>query len=183
MLGVIKITFTYMNNEMFIVLYMNKEMFNVLYKTLVRPHLEYCPQVWSPFLAKDINILEQIQSRATKIVPEISNLSYEDRLKELKLFPLKDRRLRGDMISTYKMINGLMNVDREQLVPMHGNPSTRSHNQQLKGKVVKGNMRKHFFTQRIILPWNNLSTDTISSDTVNTFKGRYDKEVLGQYIT
>ena len=173
MLGLIKNTFTYMN----------KEMFNVLYKTLVRPHLEYCPQVWSPFLAKDINILEQIQRRATKIVPEISNLSYEDRLKELKLFPLKDRRLRGDMISTYKMINGLMNVDREQLVPMHGNPSTRSHNQQLKGKVVKGNMRKHFFTQRIILPWNNLSTDTISSDTVNTFKGRYDKEVLGQYIT
>ena len=173
MLGLIKNTFTYMN----------KEMFNVLYKTLVRPHLEYCPQVWSPYLTKDIKILENIQRRATKIVPEIWNLSYEDRLKELKLFPLKERRLRGDMISTYKMLNGLMDVDREQLVPIHGNPSTRSHNQQLKGKIVKGNMRKNFFTQRIILPWNNLSTDTISSETVTTFKGRYDKEVLGHYIT
>ena len=172
MLGLVKNTFTYMN----------KEMFNVLYKTLIRPHLEYCPQVWSPYLIKDINILENIQRRATNIVPEICNLSYEDRLKELNLFPLKDRRLRGDMISTYKIINGLIKVDKDQLLPMHGNPSTRSHNQQLKGQIVKGNMRKNFFTQRIVFPWNNLTNYTISSDTVNTFKGRYDKEVLGNYI-
>ena len=137
--------------------------------------------MWSPYLAKDVNILENIQRRATKIVPEICNLSYDDRLKELKLFPLKDRRLRGDMISVYKIINGLIVTDRDQLVPMHGNPSTRSHNQQLKGNIVKGNMRKNFFTQRIVLPWNNLSIETISSDTVSKFKGRYDKEMLGQY--
>ena len=173
MLGLIKHTFTYMN----------KDMFKILYKTLIRPHLEYCPQVWSPYLAKDINTLENIQRRATKIVPELCNLSYEDRLKELQLFPLKDRRLRGDMITTYKMLNGLIKVDLEQIVPTHGLSSTRSHAQQLKGQLVKGNMRKNFFTQRIVLPWNNLSNDTISSDTVNTFKGNYDREVLGQYIT
>ena len=158
-------------------------MFKILYKTLIRPHFEYCPQVWSPYLAKDINTLENIQRRATKIVPELCNLSYEDRLKELQLFPLKDRRLRGDMITTYKMLNGLIKVDLEQIVPTHGLSSTRSHAQQLKGQLVKGNMRKNFFTQRIVLPWNNLSNDTISSDTVNTFKGNYDREVLGQYIT
>ena len=96
MVGLIKHTFTYMNKEMFL----------VLYKTLVRPLLEYCPQVWSPYLNKDINILEKVQQRATKIVPELHNLPYEERLKQLKLYTLKERRLRGDMIlvSTYQQI-------------------------------------------------------------------------------
>ena len=171
MLGLIKHTFTYMN----------KEMFKVLYKTLIRPHLEYCPQVWNPYLIKDINILENIQRRATKIVPDICNLSYEDRLRELKLFPLKERRIRGDMIATYKIINGLINLDDEKLVPIHGNTSTRSHNQQIDGEIVKRNARKNLFAQRIVFPWNNLANDIISSATVTTFKGKYDKEVLGNY--
>lgn len=171
-IGLVKHTFTFMNKEMFL----------VLYKTLIRPLPEYCPQVWSPYMKKDINLLENIQRRATKLVPELYNLSYEERLKRLKLFPLKDRRMRGDMITTYKMINGIIKVNREKLVPLHNNISTRSHNQQFNGEIVKNNTRKNFFTQRIVHPWNNLSTNTIRSDTVNIFKGRYDKEVLGHYV-
>ena len=172
MIGLVKHTFTFMDKEMFL----------VLYKTLIRPLLEYCPQVWSPYMEKDINLLENIQRRATKLVPELYELPYEERLKKLKLFPLKDRRIRGDMITTYKMINGMIKVNREKLVPLHNNVSTRSHNQQLNGAIVKNNTRKYFFTQRIVHPWNKLSSDTISSDNVNIFKGRYDKEVLGQYV-
>ena len=133
-------------------------------------------------MIKDINMLENVQRRATKIVPELYDLPYEERLMKLKLFPLKDRRIRGDMIATYKMINGFISINRNKIVPLHNGAPTRSHNQQLKGKIVKNNTRKNFFTQRIVLPWNKLSTNIISSDNVTTFKGIYDKEVLGQYV-
>ena len=133
-------------------------------------------------MSKDINILENIQRRATKLVPELYNLPYEDRLKKLKLFPLIDRRRRGDMITTYKMINGIVKVNCDKLLPLHNNMAMRSHHQQLNGQIVKNNTRKNFFTQRIVHPWNDLSTSIISSDTVHTFKGRYDQEILGHYI-
>ena len=135
-------------------------------------------------MVKDISTLEKVQRRATKLVPEYKDLPYEDRLERLKLFPLTKRRLRGDMITTYKIINGLMDVDNV----IHVSPNisnkmnTRSHNQQLISVVPRTNMRKYFFTNRIILPWNTLSTETIRSESVNTFKARYDKERLGDFI-
>ena len=173
MIGMIKKTFTYMN----------KDMFNSLYKALVRPMLEYCTQIWNPHLEKDIIALEKVQRRATKIVPQLNKLPYEERLDALKLYPLKDRRMRGDMIAVYKMMNGLIDVNRDVILPMVNNPKagTRSHNQQLKGKPVKTESRKCFFTQRIVLPWNTLSPDTVNSTSVNMFKARYDNEKLSRY--
>ena len=72
-----------------------------VYKTYVRPHLEYCVQVWSPFLVGDIDALERVQHRATKLIPSIANLPYEQRLKILILQSLFARWLRGDLIETY----------------------------------------------------------------------------------
>ena len=145
--------------------------------------MEYCPQVWSPYLKKDINILEKVQRRATKIVPELKDLPYEERLKQLKLYPLEKRRIRGDMITVFKIFKGLIDTDCDKLLPVINSLNyTRSHNLQLKGKVTKSNMRKNIFSQRIILPWNSLSNYTISSDTVEVFKRRYDKERLGEYL-
>ena len=60
--------------------------FTTLYKTLVRPHLEYCAPIWSPHLAKDIDVLEKVQRRATKLITSISTLTYEARLEELDLY-------------------------------------------------------------------------------------------------
>ena len=85
--------------------YINIDSFPVLYKSLVRPHLEYCNSIWSPYMVKDIKLMESVQRRATKIVPTLSLLPYEERLKLLDLPTLKYRR-RGDMIITYKMLNG-----------------------------------------------------------------------------
>ena len=173
MVGLIKHTFTYMNKEMFL----------VLYKTLVRPLMEYSPQVWSPNLMKDIDALEKVQQRATKMVPELHNLPYEERLKRLKLYPLKERRLRGDMILTYKMLNGLVDIDTNKLTPLlEGSTGTRSHNKQLKAKIPNTVMRKSFYTNRIVHPWNTLSRNTVNSNSIEIFKGRYDKERLGSYI-
>ena len=84
--------------------YMDKEIFLNIYKGLIRPHLEYASSVWSPYLIKHIEALEGVQRRATKIVPGFSKLEYGERLRRLKLPTLKYRRLRGDMIQTYKML-------------------------------------------------------------------------------
>ena len=172
-LGMIRNTFSYLNQEMFL----------NLYKSLVRPHMEYCTQAWSPYLKKDINILEKIQRRATKIVPGLSDLSYEERLRKLKLYPLEDRRMRGDMIAVWKMLNGHIDIDTEKLLPLNkGCANTRSHTYQIQSKLPRSNVRKHFFTQRIVCPWNTLSSYTVNSTSLDMFKGRYDEERLGMYL-
>ena len=75
-----------------------------LYRSLVRPHLEYANQVWAPHLIKHITAIENVQRRMTRMIPGMKDLSYEARLKYLKLPSLSYRRLRGDVIEMYKII-------------------------------------------------------------------------------
>ena len=89
-----------------------KELIIPLYKTIVRPHLEYCIQAWRPYRKKDIDMLERVQRRATKMIPKLRNISYEIRLKECGLTTLDTRRLRGDQIEVFKILNGYENIDR-----------------------------------------------------------------------
>ena len=82
-----------------------------LYKAIVRPRLEYCIQAWNPHLRKDVdNMLEKIQRRATKLIPGLRDLTYEERLKECGLTTLETRRLRGDQIEVFKRLNGYENI-------------------------------------------------------------------------
>ena len=93
-LGVIRRNFNYMSHDVFC----------LLYKAMVRSHLEYASSVWNPHSIEDIKVLEKVQRRATKLVTSIKHLSYEDRLRKLKLPTLKYRRLRGDLIEVFKII-------------------------------------------------------------------------------
>ena len=91
--------------------YNQKSLIVPLYKAIVRPHLEYCIQAWSPYLKKDIDMLEKIQRRATKLIPGLRDLRYEERLKECGLTTLETQRLRGDQIEVFKILNGYENID------------------------------------------------------------------------
>ena len=86
-------------------------MWKDLYVSLVRPHLEYDVQAWNPHLQTDIDKVESVQRRTTRILTGFGKLEYEERLKRLGLTTLKERRLRGDLIEMYKVISNRENIN------------------------------------------------------------------------
>ena len=136
-----------------------------LYKAIVRPHLEYCIQAWSPYLRKDIDMLDKIQRRATKLIPGLRDLRYEERLKECGLTTLETRRLRGDQIEVIKIVNGYENIDFIFFEIKEGK-ITRGYNYTLVKKQSRLDVRKYSFSQRTINVWNKLSTDCVHASTV-----------------
>ena len=144
--------------------YKDKSLIVPLYKAIVRPHLEYCIQAWSPYLRKDIDMLEKIQRRATKLIPGLRDLRYEERLKECGLTTLETRRLRGDQI---EVSNIFFEIKESKI--------TRGHNYTLVKKQSRLDVRKYSFSQRTINVWNKLSTDCVHASSVNMFKNKIDK--------
>ena len=123
-------------------------------------------------------IVEGVQQRAKKLVPELRDLSYEERLKSLGLTTLKERRTRGDLIEMYKIITGKekVNVGKFfQMIPSRGDPEL-SHNKKIFKKRCKTNERGHFFTQRNIDNWNGRGKNVVEAKKTGTFKKRLDKE-------
>ena len=154
--------------------YKGKKLIIPLYKAIVRPHLEYCIQAWRPYRKKDIDTLERIQRRATKMIPELRDLSYEERLKECGLTTLETRRLRGDQIEVFKILNGYENIDRNMFFSLKNDSRTRGHEVKLVKDQCRLDIRKHSFSQRTINEWNKLSTDCVTASSVNMFKNKVD---------
>lgn len=155
--------------------HLNKKSFTLLYKTYVRPHLEYCIQTWSPYLVKDIQHLERVQRRATKLVHGFQHKSYEDRLTALNLTTLEQRRLRGDLIETYKLVTHKEDVDPNQFFHPNNNQHLRGHHHKIFKKQSRLNFRKNFFSQRVVNYWNELPSHVVDANSVNMFKNRLDK--------
>jgi hypothetical protein len=140
-----------------------------LYKTLVRPHLEFCAQVWSPDLQKDKDILEKVQRRATKMIKGLGKLEYEDRLRECGLTTLERRRCRGDLIQTYKLITKKEETPFTRFFQLANRKGLRGHRYKL-CKKTESAIKQRFFSSRVVNTWNELSDETVSVESTNSFK-------------
>ena len=118
-------------------------------------------------------MLEKIQRRATKLIPELRYLRYEERLKECGLTTLETRRLRGDQIEVFKILNGYENIDSNIFFELKKSKITRGHNFTLVKKQSRLDVRKYSFSQRTI----NV-TDCVHATSVNVFKNRIDKYLV-----
>jgi ribonucleases P/MRP protein subunit RPP40 len=154
--------------------YKSKDVVLQLYKSLVRPHLEFCVQAWRPHLQKDIMLLEKVQRRATRMIDNFQKLSYEERLSKLKLTTLETRRLRGDLIETFKIFKGFTDVNKDNFFDLSSG-SLRGHSLKLFKSRFVTNCGKFMFSNRVVDEWNLLTEDIVSCDTVNGFKNKLDR--------
>ena len=142
-----------------------------LYKQLVRPHLEYCSQAWSPWLQKDIELLESVQRRATKMVNGFKDLPYDERLRRMHLTTLDKSRERGDLIEAFKILKGIERIEPEgffAMVPEQHH--TRGHSMKLEKKRNRLDVRRGFFSQRVVNNFNALPPRAVSSESVLDFR-------------
>ena len=140
---------------------------------LVIPHLEYCVQAWRPYLQQYINNIEGVQRRMTKMMREVEEEEYEQRLKKTKLMSLEMRRLRSDLIEVYKIMHNLEGLEREDFFPLRS-AGRRGHRYTITKQYSRLNSRKYFFSQRVVDQWNRLPTTTVCAETINRFKNQID---------
>ena len=145
----------------------------LLYKSMVRPHLEYGKVIWGPHYKGDQVMVEKVQKRATKLIPCIQHLPYDQRLKILKLPSLMYRRRRGDMLQTFKIVTNRVNVNKDHFLKFN-EMHTRGHQYKLRKPMSTKLVRSQCFSHRIVNDWNSLSQEVVQAKTMNEFKTKID---------
>lgn len=155
--------------------YRDKRTFIQLYKQYVRPHLEFAVPAWNPWNQGDKELLEQVQRRAVKMVSGLSGRTYEQRLQELGLLSLEDRRTLYDLVQTFKIIKGHDDVKPETWFNLVGDAPARvtRHTQDplnIVPKYPRSDIRKNFFSVRVTEKWNQIPPATKNAHNVTIFK-------------
>jgi hypothetical protein len=157
--------------------YRDRHVFVRLYIQYVRPHLEFAVPAWSPWLESDKEVLEKVQMRAVKMVSGLQATTYEARLKELGLTTLEERRHQADMVQTYKIVTGKDMVKSETWftsVTESGRPTRSAADPlNLRPQTSRLEIRRQFFSQRVIENWNKIPASLKQAKNVKCFKNGY----------
>ena len=160
-------------------LYRDQNIFVQIYKQFVRCHLEYASQVWCPWTAADIEKLEKVQQKAVNMVYGLEGLDYEEKLKKLNLESLQERRKKADLTMVFRILKGYCDVEPSTWFKTvdRNRQSTRSNSYplNLEKRRFRLEVRKNFFSTRVIDDWNKLSVDIKESNSVKEFKNRLSK--------
>ena len=154
--------------------YLNTNVLLPLYKSFLRPILEYGNIIWGPQFILDQQSVEKIQRRATKLVSEIKDLQYVDRLNHLNLPSLRYRHHRGDLIYTYRLFHNMLDMDSSSSFTLQPSSTTRGHNYKIYKPHATCLPRRHFYSVRIINDWNGLPHDLVNVNSTNLFKTHLD---------
>ncbi|KFW62887.1 hypothetical protein AS28_02563, partial [Pygoscelis adeliae] len=147
---------------------------SALMRPHLEPHLESCVQLWSPQHKKDTDLLERVQKRTTKMIRGMEHLCYEERLRELGLFSLEKRRFRGNLIAAFQYFKGAYKKDGGKLFSRACCDRTRGNGFKLKGGRSRLDIRKKFFTLRVVKHWPRLPREVVDAPSLETFKTRLD---------
>ncbi|KFQ67585.1 hypothetical protein N335_00746, partial [Phaethon lepturus] len=151
----------------------SKELILPLYSPLVKPHLEYCVQLWGP-QHEDMDLLKCVQRRATKMIRGLEHLYYEHRLRELGLFSLEKRRLWEDLIAAFQYLKGAYKKAGERLFTKACSDRKRGNGFKLKEGKFRLAIRKKLFTMRVVRHWNRLPREVVDAPSMEVFKARLD---------
>ncbi|KFP88526.1 hypothetical protein N311_00862, partial [Apaloderma vittatum] len=152
----------------------SREVILFLYSALVRPHSEYCVQFWCPHCKRDIDLLQRVQRRATKMIQGLENLCYEHRLQELGLFSLKKRRLRGDLRTAFQCLKGTYRKAEEGLFKRVSTDRTRGNGFKLKEKRFRLDLGKKILQDE---GDNKLPREVVDALFFEVFKARLDESL------
>jgi len=150
----------------------SREVVLLLCSALLRTHLESCIQLQSAQHRKDMDLLERIQRRATKMIRGLEHLSYVDRLSKLGLFSLEKRRLRDDLLAAFQYLKGAYRKDGKGFFT--GVCRTRGNGCKLKEGRFRLDIRKKFFTMRVMKHWHRLPREAVDAPSLAMFKARLD---------
>ena len=161
--------------------YRDSQTFAGIYKMYVRPTLEFSVQAWNPSKIEDIKTLEKVQRRALRMITDLGDINHEQKLKTIGMTTLEERRERGDQIEVFKIINGFSGLDKNDyfnFVQERHSIETRGYcDNLLVPEKCRLNLRKNYFSCRVVNRWNSLPYHVRYSATVNQFKNNYDSFV------
>ena len=160
-------------------MYRDRVTFLRLYTQFVRCHLEFAVTGWSPWTVGDRDTQEKVQIKAINQITGLKGKTYMEKLQELGIQSLEQRRVRFDLIQTFKILRGYDKVEKGTWFTLVGSDVARqtrmtSYKDNLVPKHSRTDLRRNFYSNRVVNLWNNLPTEIKDAKSLNIFKSLLD---------